>query len=119
MHEARKKIQADLFEAARLKIKTLEAPRVFNFEDLFGHVLAAATKQAQDHSQLFDCSYDQCLAVNKFLLLDPDWARSMLHNVEPASLRGQFKRDAFLLHPDKNQHPGAKEAFQRAHSLLE
>ena len=113
------KAQADLFEAARKRVKSEEVPKVIQFEDLFKPVLAAAHGKAIADSRASKCSYDKCLAVYKFLLLDAEWAQRMLSNVELTSKQGQFKRYAILLHPDKNQHPMAKEAFQRAQALLE
>jgi len=40
-------------------------------------------------------------------------------NLKGEALKGEFRRLAKLIHPDKNKHPKAGAAFQKIHKLYE
>lgn len=60
------------------------------------------------------CSYEQALAVRMVLALGGELAAETLAEVEPSI---GSKRLTLLVHPDKTQHPQAKEAFQKLRSV--
>lgn len=65
-------------------------------------------------------SFDKIYLVYKLLETPPHVLRQgFLQLRSDGALTQYFKRLAKQLHPDKNQHPGSKEAFQRLKTALD
>lgn len=62
---------------------------------------------------------DQIYIVYKFLNTPIDVLMSGMQQMEPNNLTQFYRKLAKQLHPDKNCHPQAKEAFQRVQSAME
>jgi len=72
----------------------------------------------QSHPQ-FSGSFDQVFLVYKFCSTPQDHLNRGLM-LKPRDLaKKYFKQVVVLLHPDKNHHPLAKEAFQKLKSAFE
>lgn len=61
-----------------------------------------------------DWKYKETLIVYQFLEVNLEKASTILRDVDIKERNSAFKKVALLLHPDKNKHPEAKEAFQKA-----
>ena len=61
-----------------------------------------------------DWVYKEAMIVYQFLEVDVDQAARVLSQFDDKEKKKGFKKLALVLHPDKNQHPLSKEAFQKA-----
>lgn len=61
-----------------------------------------------------DWLYKEALIVYQFLEVNLERAQSILEEIDVKERNSGFKKVALVLHPDKNKHPLAKEAFQKA-----
>lgn len=61
-----------------------------------------------------DWVYKEAMIVYQFLEVDVDQAARVLDQFDDKEKKKGFKKLALVLHPDKNQHPLSKEAFQKA-----
>jgi len=53
------------------------------------------------------------MLVYKFLITPENWLNQGLIQMDQSTLKSYYKKLALELHPDKNSHPQAKEAFQK------
>jgi curved DNA-binding protein CbpA len=58
--------------------------------------------------------FKEALLVYQFLEVSLEKAQDILKAVSSKEKNSGFKKIALVLHPDKNKHPQAKEAFQKA-----
>lgn len=72
-------------------------------------------KQAQQDR---DWIYKEAMIVYQFLSVDVDKAAKILTHFSDKEKKSGFKKLALVLHPDKNQHPLSKEAFQKASQIF-
>jgi DnaJ-class molecular chaperone len=71
-------------------------------------------KQGQNR----DWHYKESFIVYQFLQVDADLAAKILAQFSDKEKKSGFKKLALVLHPDKNQHPLSKDAFQKASSIF-
>ena len=64
-------------------------------------------------------SKDQAALVYKFLNTPHEMVVAGMSQMQPAQLTQFYRKLAKQLHPDKNQHPQAKEAFQVVQSAMD
>jgi len=57
--------------------------------------------------------FDQVFLINKFMETPLDSLVQGLRNKNEEDVKRYYRSVAKQLHPDKNAHPGAKEAFQK------
>ena len=62
---------------------------------------------------------DQVYIVYKFLNSPIDVLVSGMQQMQPTQLTQFYRKLAKQLHPDKNSHPQAKEAFQRVQCAMD
>jgi len=65
------------------------------------------------------CEYQQILQVYKILIMPEEILKNYMLNLSNEALKGEFRRLAKLIHPDKNKHPKAGAAFQKIHRTYE
>jgi len=65
------------------------------------------------------CEYQQILQVYKILIMPEEILKTYMMNLTNEALKGEFRRLAKLIHPDKNKHPKSGLAFQKIHHLYE
>lgn len=65
------------------------------------------------------CDYQQILQVYKILIMPEEILKNYMLNLTHDALKGEFRRLAKLIHPDKNKHPKAGAAFQKIHRIYE
>jgi hypothetical protein len=65
----------------------------------------------RDHAQSSSLQRDQIYVVYKFLNTPPEVLVSGMKQMQPTQLTQFYRKLAKQLHPDKNSHPQAKEAF--------
>ena len=113
--------QAVMFEEARKRMEREEAENsVTEFSDLFAPVRANASYKAQVFIKANPeiCSLDNAVAVYEVLML-PEDAKQRLYLIGDDERKVGLKKLRVSLHPDKNAHPQAKEAFQRASQIFQ
>jgi len=113
--------QAAMFEEARKRMEREEAENsVTEFEDLFASIRAKASSIAENYLEANPdvCSMANAVAVYEVLML-PEDAKQRLHLVGEEKRKVGLKKLRVSLHPDKNAHPQAKEAFQRASQIFQ
>lgn len=64
-------------------------------------------------------SKDQAFLVYKFLNTSQEMLVAGMTQLQPAQLTQFFRKLAKQLHPDKNGHPQAKDAFQAVQAAME
>lgn len=70
-----------------------------------------ATKYKQQNTDLENLTLEQAYLVYKFVFISEELMVKGLMGLCPGSLQSWFRSTAKQLHPDKNCHPRAKEAF--------
>jgi len=65
------------------------------------------------------CEYQQILKVYKILIMPEEILKNYMSILTHEALKGEFRRLAKLIHPDKNKHPKAGLAFQKIHKIYE
>lgn len=65
-----------------------------------------------------DWVYKEAMIVYQFLSVDAEKATKILSHFSDKEKKSGFKKLALVLHPDKNQHPLSKEAFQKASAIF-
>jgi hypothetical protein len=58
------------------------------------------------------------MLVYKFLATPEHWLTQGMKKMDSSSLKSYYKNLALHLHPDKNSHPQAKEAFQKISNVF-
>lgn len=66
-----------------------------------------------------DLNYQQILQVYKILIMPEQVLQTYMFNLSAETLRAEFRRMAKLIHPDKNKHPQAGNAFQKIYKVYE
>jgi hypothetical protein len=66
-----------------------------------------------------DISYQQILQVYKILIMPEQVLQTYMFNLNGDALRAEFRRMAKIIHPDKNKHPQAGNAFQKVYKVYE
>lgn len=65
------------------------------------------------------CNYQQILQVYKILIMPEEVFQSYMFTLNADTLRSEFRRIAKIIHPDKNKHPQAGNAFQKIYKVYE
>jgi len=66
-----------------------------------------------------DINYQQILQVYKILIMPEQVLQTYMFNLNGDALRAEFRRMAKIIHPDKNKHPQAGNAFQKVYKVYE
>eukprot|EP00357_Protocruzia_adherens_P016420 CAMPEP_0115019552 /NCGR_PEP_ID=MMETSP0216-20121206/29523_1 /TAXON_ID=223996 /ORGANISM="Protocruzia adherens, Strain Boccale" /LENGTH=772 /DNA_ID=CAMNT_0002391067 /DNA_START=353 /DNA_END=2671 /DNA_ORIENTATION=+ len=84
------------------------------------HIQRRSQQQAQEFIQRRDVdaniSMEQAFAVYRVLNTTVEYLRSRFATMNKAEAAKYYRANALLVHPDKNGHPKASEAFQRLQS---
>ncbi len=62
--------------------------------------------------------YEGVKELYKILILPERFLNEYLSGLRPDQLKRVFKKWTLLIHPDKNNHPQAKFAFQKFYSIF-
>jgi len=125
--QAERKIkQEKLFEDVRKRVQQNDECKkkemnveLENFNIILEEITRMASKYAREFCQKNETAeYDQILLLYQTLILPDKCLATYLNSLSKAQLRQEFRRYTILLHPDKNNHPKAKQAFQKAYSLF-
>jgi hypothetical protein len=65
-----------------------------------------------------DWLYKEAFIVYQFLEANLEKTQDILKCFNPKEKNSGFKKVALVLHPDKNKHPKAKDAFQKAMEIF-
>lgn len=122
----RKMKQEKLFEDARKRIlqsedfkKQENKAELDNLKIILEEITRIASKYAREYCQKEETAdFDQVLLLYQTLILPDKCLSTYFNSLSKAELRKEFRRYTILLHPDKNSHPKAKQAFQKAYGLL-
>lgn len=79
---------------------------------------ARVQAQAYFDSHPDECKFDQVFLTYKFLLTPSELLVGGMECKAPEDIKRYFRNIAKLLHPDKNGHPSAKDAFQKLLSAV-
>lgn len=63
--------------------------------------------------------YQQILQVYKIMIMPEEILQAYMFNLNADTLRSEFRRMAKIIHPDKNKHPQAGNAFQKIYKVYE
>lgn len=66
-----------------------------------------------------DMTYQQILQVYKIMIMPEEILQTYMFNLTAETLRPEFRRMAKIIHPDKNKHPNAGNAFQKIYKVYE
>jgi len=66
-----------------------------------------------------DVEYTQILQVYKILIMPEQVLQFYMFNLNADALKSEFRRMAKIIHPDKNKHPQAGQAFQKIYKVYE
>lgn len=66
-----------------------------------------------------DLHYQQILQVYKIMIMPEEILQAYMFNLNADTLRSEFRRMAKIIHPDKNKHPQAGNAFQKIYKVYE
>jgi len=123
--------QRKLFEEARRKamenILTHGMPLDENILAFFQKIDLEVEKLAKEEATKFmsqedasrNVTFQQTLQVYKVLIMPEDVLQKYMMSLNSETLKSEFRRMAKLLHPDKNKHPRAGNAFQKVHKVYE
>jgi len=122
----RKVKQEQLFEEVKKRVKINEESKkqemkaeLDNLKIVFEEIGRLASKYAREYCQKDQSAeYEQTLLLYQTLILPDKCLSTYFNSLSKVDLRKEFRRYTILLHPDKNIHPKAKQAFQKAYSLL-
>ena len=97
------------------------------FKVIYDEITRIASKYAREYCQKDQqATFEQTLLLYQTLIL-PDknlliylyfYASNLSRSLSKDDLKKEFRRYSILLHPDKNAHPKAKQAFQKAYGLF-
>jgi hypothetical protein len=131
--------QKRLFEEARKKAMSNNSQQSFNFAGIksgqktintleyFQKIDYEIESLAKKYTLEFmsqkqfggDISYQQILQVYKIMIMPEEIFQSYMFNLNADTLRSEFRRMAKIIHPDKNKHPQAGNAFQKIYKVYE
>jgi len=122
--------QKKLFEEARRKAMGNIVNQGMSEEDILAYfqkidseVEALAKKNTLEFMSKKDIckniSYQQTLQVYKILIMPEDILQKYMLSLSPDILKSEFRRIAKIIHPDKNSHPNAGNAFQKIYKVYE
>lgn len=123
--------QRKLFDEARRKamenISSHGMPLEENVLAYFQKIDLEVEKLAKEETNKFmsqegvsnNVTYQQALQVNKVLIMPDDVLEKYMLGLSVEVLKSEFRRMAKLLHPDKNKHPRAGNAFQKIYKVYE
>jgi hypothetical protein len=122
----RKMRQEKLFEDARKRVLQSEESKkhenraeLDNLKIVLEEITRIASKYAREYCQKDESAdFDQTLLLYQTLILPDKCMTTYFDSLNKSELRKEFRRYTILLHPDKNSHPKAKQAFQKAYGLL-
>jgi len=122
----RKMRQEKLFEDARKRVQQNEEfkkqenkAELDNLKIVLEEITRIASKYAREYCQKEESAdFDQTLLLYQTLILPDKCMTTYFDSLSKSELRKEFRRYTILLHPDKNSHPKAKQAFQKAYGLL-
>lgn len=63
--------------------------------------------------------YQQILQVYKIMIMPEEILQTYMLSLNADTLRSEFRRMAKIIHPDKNKHPQAGNAFQKIYKVYE
>jgi len=123
--------QQKLFEEARRKVtenfmcneKPVEEDVLAYFQKIDREVENLAQKETekflsqQESSQ--SVNFQQALQVYKVLIMPEEILQKYMMSLNLELLKSEFRRMAKILHPDKNKHPKAGNAFQKVYKVYE
>jgi len=66
-----------------------------------------------------EISFQQILQVYKIVIMPEEILQTYMFNLNADTLRSEFRRMAKIIHPDKNKHPQAGNAFQKIYKVYE
>jgi len=66
-----------------------------------------------------EITYQQILQVYKILIMPEDILQNYMFSLNADMLKSEFRRFAKIIHPDKNKHPQAGNAFQKIYKVYE
>lgn len=124
--EERKLKQEKLLSEAREQVKMNQETHkqdmkseLENLNIIIEEITRIASKYAREYCQKeVTADFDQTLLLYQTLILPEKVLSSFFDTLSKADLKREFRRYTIQLHPDKNCHPKAKQAFQKAYSLL-
>jgi len=123
--------QKKLFEEARRKVtenfmcneKPVEEDVLAYFQKIDREVENLAQKEAEQFlSRENSCqkvNFQQVLQVYKVLIMPEEILQKYMTSLNLELLKSEFRRMAKILHPDKNNHPKAGNAFQKVYKVYE
>lgn len=124
-------LQRKLFDEARRKafenVSTPGVPLDENILAFFQKIDLEVEKLAKEEANKFmankemsqNVTFQQTLQVYKVLIMPEDALQKYMMSLNNEVLKSEFRRMAKLLHPDKNKHPRAGNAFQKVHKVYE
>lgn len=122
----RKMRQEKLFDDVRKRVQQNEETKkqemkseLDNLKIVFDEITRLASKYAREYCQKDESAeFEQTLLLYQTLILPDKCLSTYFTSLSKSDLRKEFRRYTILLHPDKNNHPKAKQAFQKAYGLL-
>mmetsp|Transcript_20327 Transcript_20327/g.20333 ORF Transcript_20327/g.20333 Transcript_20327/m.20333 type:complete len:181 (-) Transcript_20327:86-628(-) len=115
IEEEQAKLQEELFKEARQQMERnldMEYAKSLVMEEQIENDARIMTEMFMS-SHYGDCSYEQALAIYKILCAPENYvyAKYFSKNLGEGNANSAYRQLAKLLHPDKNKHPLAGEAF--------
>lgn len=122
----KKQRQNQLLEEARLNYlaslrmqKEEQKAEQDTFKIVFDEMTRLASKFAREYCQKdSEADYEQILVLYQTLIMPEKTLDTYFKTMSHDDLKKEFRRYTIMLHPDKNSHPKAKQAFQKAYALI-
>ena len=108
-----------MFEQARVKLGEEVSNSIqVELKDNFSKAGAESLSKAQEYCLVCkDCTIEQAQAVY-FIMTLQETAKEFFKYIDVDANKRMKKQFWRLLHPDKNRHPEAKQAFQKLQTFL-
>jgi len=128
--EEEEEYQKRLFEEARKKVMENILNQGMSEEDILsyfqkvdaeieGLAKEATAKFMSEQETCQNISYQQALQVAKIMLMPEHILQNYMSSLSPEILKSEYRRLAKIIHPDKNRHPDAGDAFKKIHKVYE
>lgn len=122
----RKQKQNQLLEEARLNYlaslrmeKEEQKAEQDTFKIVYDEMTRLASKFAREYCQKdSEADFNQILMLYQTLIMPEKTLDTYFKRMPTEELKKEFRRYTILLHPDKNSHPKAKQAFQKAYGII-